>query len=82
MQSIGQKIYTLRKERGMTQQQVADILNVSHHTVSKWELGINSPSIDDMQRIANLFDVNVRKIIGNIPDKLDIRECLDEGFEG
>ena len=80
MQSIGQKIYTLRKERGMTQQQVADILNVSHHTVSKWELGINSPSIDDMQRIANLFDVNVRKIIGNIPDKLDIREFLDEGL--
>lgn len=81
MQTIGQKIYALRKERGMTQQQVADRLNVSHHTVSKWELDINSLSIDDAQRLANMFGVTIGEIIGdNACNKVDIREFLDKGI--
>lgn len=43
---LGQKIRTLRKQRGMTIQQVADIVGVNKGTVGKWERG----EVDNMQR--------------------------------
>ncbi len=38
---IGKLIYTLRKEQGMTQRQLADLMNISDKTISKWERGVS-----------------------------------------
>ncbi len=38
---VGRLIMQLRKEKGMTQQQVADLLGISNKTVSKWERGVS-----------------------------------------
>ncbi|HAL00573.1 MAG TPA: XRE family transcriptional regulator, partial [Exiguobacterium sp.] len=44
-EKIGQFIYTLRKEKDMTQKQLAEALYLSDRTISKWERGIGCPDI-------------------------------------
>lgn len=56
---LGETIATLRKKRKLTQSALADILNVSNKTVSKWETGLSSPEIFLLPRLAAAFDVTV-----------------------
>lgn len=48
MNNLGNKIYELRKRNGLTQQQLAEKLNVSNKAVSKWELGETTPELDNI----------------------------------
>ena len=52
---IGDKIRELRKARRLTQEQLADYLNVSSQAVSKWETGASSPDLDMLPRLAVFF---------------------------
>ena len=56
---IGRFLKELRKEKGLTQEQTAEILNVSGRTVSRWETGNNMPDISVMIEIAELYDVSI-----------------------
>ncbi len=60
---IGQFIKELRKEKGITQEQLAEKLKVSGRTVSRWETGSNMPDISLLVEIADFFDVDVRELI-------------------
>lgn len=60
---IGSFLKELRKEKGITQEQVAEKLNVSARTVSRWETGRNMPDISLLVEIAELFDVTIPEII-------------------
>lgn len=53
----------LRKEKGMTQEQLAEILNVSGRTVSRWETGSNMPDLDLLIELADLYDLDIRELI-------------------
>ncbi len=55
--TIGERIGTLRVERGLTQERLAELLEVSRQSVSKWELGQAVPEVDKIVRMAELFDV-------------------------
>lgn len=57
--STGEKIQDLRKKKKMTQEQLADTLNVSRQSVSKWELDNAYPETDKLINIAEIFDVSV-----------------------
>ena len=67
---VGDKIKALRKAKKLTQEQLAEYLNVSSQAVSKWETGASSPDIDMLPRLAvffqtsldELFDFDRRKI--------------------
>lgn len=61
--TIGSFLAALRKANGMTQQEVADILNVSNKTVSKWERDEGCPEIMMLPAIAELYDVTVDEIL-------------------
>ncbi|HHX77178.1 MAG TPA: helix-turn-helix transcriptional regulator [Firmicutes bacterium] len=61
--TIGSFLAALRKSRGMTQQDVADYLNVSNKTVSKWERGTSYPEITLIPVIAELFGVTSDEIL-------------------
>lgn len=61
--TIGSFLSALRKANGMTQQEVADILNVSNKTVSKWERDEGCPEIMMLPAIAELYDVTVDEIL-------------------
>jgi len=61
--SIGSFLASLRKEHGMTQKELADILNVSNKTVSKWERDESYPEITLIPIIADLFNVTADELL-------------------
>ena len=60
---IGKFLKELRKEKGITQEEFAEMLNVSGRTVSRWETGTNMPDISLLVDIAEIFDVSIPEII-------------------
>ena len=60
---IGNFLRELRKEKNLTQEQVADKLGVSGRTISRWETGAYMPDISLIVDIAEMYDVDVRDII-------------------
>lgn len=62
-QKIGRFLKELRHEKQMTQEQFAQVFNVSSRTISRWENGTNLPDISLLVEIADFYDVDVREII-------------------
>ena len=60
---IGKLLLTLRKEKQLTQKQLADTLHVSDKAVSKWERGLGCPDITLLNNIAKVYQVNIEKIL-------------------
>ena len=60
---IGKFLKELRKEKGITQEEFAEMLYVSGRTVSRWETGNNMPDISLLVDIAEIFDVSIPEII-------------------
>ena len=58
------KIKELRSELGLSQQDLAEKLNVSQKCVSNWENGVNEPDYQSLYKIANLFDVSTDYLLG------------------
>ncbi|MCP2035539.1 transcriptional regulator with XRE-family HTH domain [Planomicrobium sp. HSC-17F08] len=61
---VGELIYRLRKEKGLTQKQLADQLNLSDRTISKWERGHGCPDIALLPSLSAVFGVNIENILG------------------
>ena len=61
--NIGEFLKELRKEKGLTQEQLAEQFNVSRRSVSRWETGTNMPDISLLVEIAEFFDVSIPEII-------------------
>ena len=55
----------LRKEAGLSQQDLAERLNVSRQTISKWELGTALPSTENLIRLSRLYGVPLDFLVGN-----------------
>ena len=62
-QKIGGFLKELRKEKNLTQEQLAEVLNVSGRTVSRWETGSNMPDLSILVELADYYDVDIREII-------------------
>lgn len=62
--NIGEKICQLRKERGMTQEMLAEKLMISAQAISKWERGVANPDIELIPRIAKLFSISTDELLG------------------
>ncbi len=60
---IGSFLKELRKEKNLTQETLAEQLNVSNRTVSRWETGSNMPDIGMLVEIAEFYDVSIPEII-------------------
>ena len=60
---IGEFLKQLRKEKGLTQEQLAEHFYVSGRTVSRWETGSNLPDISILVELADYYDVDIREII-------------------
>jgi len=56
---FGEKLQELRKKKGLTQEELADKLNVSRTAVSKWESGRGYPNIESLKAIAKFFSVTI-----------------------
>ena len=62
-EKVGGIIKTLRKDRGMTQLELALCLNVTDRAVSKWERGLGCPDISLLTRLSEIFSVDIGSII-------------------
>lgn len=65
-EKIGQLIRRLRKERHMTQKELAAVLNVTDKAVSKWELGASLPDVALLLPLAEALNVSVTELLGGV----------------
>ena len=61
---IGKNIHTLRKKQGLTQEELAGLVNVSFQAVSKWENGNSLPDISVLPLLANALHCNIDSLLG------------------
>ena len=61
--SIGEMISSLRKEKGMTQNDLAEKMNVTDKAVSKWERDLSFPDVNTIPKLAGLFHVTVDELM-------------------
>lgn len=61
--SMGEIIAALRREKGMTQKELADMLNITDKAVSKWERGLALPDTAAIPKLAEIFGVPVEELI-------------------
>ena len=59
MDSIGNRLFELRKKQGITQEKLAEQLNVSRQSVSNWELDKSLPDTDKLFVLAQIYDVSL-----------------------
>lgn len=60
---VGKLILKLRKDKHMTQKQLAEMMNISDKTISKWERGLGCPDVTLLHDLSNILGVNVEKIL-------------------
>ena len=76
---VGKRIAKLRKEKGFSQAQLAEMLNISDKAISKWENG-GMPSVDIFPKLSKIFNVSIDYLmIGNDLNEED--DCYDEYIE-
>lgn len=64
-ETLGTRIATLRKEKGLTQEDLGNKLNVSSQAVSKWENDISAPDISLLPELATILGVTIDELLGN-----------------
>lgn len=67
MNELGNRIKLFREQRGITQTEFADMLEVSRTTVSSWENGLSSPCADALVEMSKAFHLSVDSILGTEP---------------
>ena len=73
---IGQFIKAIRKEKSLTQRQVAERLNISEKTVSKWETGNGLPEVGLMLPLCELLEISVNELLSG--EKLDEKRYFEK----
>lgn len=61
--ALGENIAVLRKKRGLTQEKLAEIFEVSRQSVTKWESGESEPSIDKLVKLSKYFGISIDELI-------------------
>ena len=80
---LAENLQLLRKQKGKTQEELAEVFNVSSQSISKWELGINCPDITMLPKIADYFKVSIDELLGYKPMSsinsiyIDVKSLID-----
>lgn len=82
--ALSEKLYTLRRKSGLSQEQLAEQLNVSRQAISKWEAGQSIPESDKLLSISNYFHVSLDYLMkeetqDTISEKEQINTSLQTG---
>ena len=72
--TLGKNIQNLRKQKHMTQEELAQLLNVTRQTISKWESNYNEPDIKTLKKLACIFEITVDELI------FDHEEIIEENI--
>lgn len=69
--SIGQTIKLYRKEKGLTQSELAELIGVSMQAVSKWETNSGMPDIAQIVPLAKVLEISTDKLLGNVDEEVE-----------
>ncbi len=72
---LSEKLYKLRKEKGLSQEQLAEKLKISRQAISKWESGNAVPEIENLTALSNFFSVSLDYLM-----KDDISELTENAL--
>ncbi len=79
---IGEKLFELRKGKGLSQEEVAEKLNVTRQTVSKWETNQSTPDFDKIMPICELYGITTEELLtGKKPEEKTEVETEKENVE-
>lgn len=79
--TFGERLKTIRLEKDLTQKQLADLLNVTFQTVSKWENDVNEPSFSTLKDIAKALDCSVGYLFGEETKQItNIEDLPDDDY--
>ena len=62
---LGEKLVTIRKKYGYSQQELADRLSVTRQTISNWECGQGAPALDKAIELARIYQVSLDDLVGD-----------------
>ena len=79
MQAIGKKISELRKQRDMTQVELADKLGVTYQAVSSWERGNSMPDIGKLPDISQVLNIQIDELLSNPKAAHIVNNVLNDG---
>lgn len=78
MQKISNFLKELRKEKNLTQEQLAEVMNVSRRTVSRWETGSSMPDLDVLMELADYYEVELRELLDGERKSEQMNKELEE----
>lgn len=70
--NLGEKIHNLRKQKGMSQEELASQITVSRQAISKWELGESVPDTENVLQLSKIFGVSTDYLLND-----DAESCID-----
>ncbi len=81
-EKIGRFICTIRKQQGMTQEQLGEHLGVTNKTVSRWETGKYMPDIDKLQELSAILGISINELLAGerIEDAANFVKKADENL--
>jgi transcriptional regulator with XRE-family HTH domain len=81
-EKAAKKLEYLRKQKGLTQRQLAEKIGVSRDLISKWERSETSPDTDHLVALANLYNVSIDEMINSKEEKVNMQEAQRAEFFG
>lgn len=70
---LGENILKLRKQKGLSQEQLGEIVDVARQTISNWELGITYPNPEQLKMLSKALNISIDELLDN-----DIKNRLEE----
>lgn len=77
MDKVGEKIYNLRKDKGLSQDKLAEMLCVSRPTISRWENDAVQPTTENIESLCKIFNVDSNYFFDNV-DGLAVTKEIDD----
>lgn len=63
--TIGEKLYSLRIERKLSQERLSELINVTRQTISNWELDRTQPNPDQLKLLSKIFNISIDELLDN-----------------
>ena len=67
MVTLGTKLTRLRKKKGYTQKEVADLIQVSQPAYHKWETDLAKPAIENLLKISEVYEIDLNELLEEVP---------------
>ena len=74
--TLGEKIYKLRAEKGLSQGELSEMLDVSRQSISKWENGGATPDLDNIIKLSEIFGITIDELVKSeeIPSSEELKQ--------